>query len=267
MQVFAFDNYRKFIEAKLESLPQGGRGELGKIAHHLEVNNSYLTQVLNGDKNLSQEQGFLLADYFKLGELETRYLNALINLDRATKAAYRKFLRNELELIRVEASGATGIPPLDQPLDERNQAVFYGSWVPSAVQLWTGVTGCQTLKALQEKLKLDEKHLRDVLNFLVSTGLCTTDGTHYQVGTRRTHLTESSPLLNRHHMNWRLQGFEHMKQPKPQDYFYTAPMRVDKETAIRIEKKIRSFMKEVNSMIEEAGDETVACLNIDWFNL
>ena len=267
MQVFAFENYRKFIQAKLEASTYLGRGELGKIANHLEVNNSYLTQVLNGDKNFSPEQGFLLANYFQMNELETRYFNALITLDRATKTVYKKFLLSELEKMRQEANGARGIPPIDQPLDVGSQATFYSSWIYSAVQLWTGVEAFETAEALQEKLKLDKKTVKEILDFLVLTGLCTTDGTRFKVGKRRTHLSEDSSFLKRHHMNWRLQGFDRMENKNPSNYFYTAPMRVDKKTAAKIELKIRDFMREVNSMISAAGDETVACLNIDWFGL
>jgi hypothetical protein len=55
MSIFDFDDYRKFIQNKVQSLPKGGRGEYQKIAKSIRLHTTYLSQVLKGLKNLNQE--------------------------------------------------------------------------------------------------------------------------------------------------------------------------------------------------------------------
>jgi uncharacterized protein (TIGR02147 family) len=265
VSIFNFQDYRKFIAVVLEGLPGKGRGEQAKIAQALGVNTSFLSQVLKGTKNFSQEQAFLLGQYFGFNELETRYLEEMVNLSRAGKSAYRKSIEARLEKMGIEAKRKEGIPSLDQPLDEPNQAIFYSSWQYSAIQLLTGIERLQTPDAIAQRLKIDQKSTQQILDFLTLCGLCTNESGRYQVGTRRTHLTDHSPLRSRHHMNWRLKAIDHFPISNPGDLFFTGPMRVDAPTLEKIEKLLRELLKEVNGLIDQASDETVACLNIDWF--
>lgn len=250
---------------KLESLPSRGRGEQAKIAEALGVNTSFLSQVLKGTKNLSQEQAYLLAQYFKLDDLETRYFYEMVNLSRAGKPSYRKFIQTELAKMANEARQKAGLPSPDQPLDEPNQAIFYSSWQYSAIQLLTGIESLQTNELIARRLKLDEKTTQQILDFLTLCGLCNRDGERYRIGARRTHLPDHSPLRSRHHMNWRLKAIDHFPKAIPGDLFFTAPMRVDQPTLEKVEILLKNMVKEVNGLIDQASDETVACLNIDWF--
>lgn len=265
MKVFDFEDYRKFIEAYLKSLPLEGRGELTKIAKHLEVNGSFLSQVLGGTKNLSPEQGYLLAEYLKLSPLETQYFYELISLGKTTRPRFQRFLKSRLFEIKKVAREKAGLPPLDQPLDEASQAIFYSSWQYTAIQLMTGIKDSQTVKTISQRLKVDEKVVKQILEFLTEAGLCTTDGERFQVGTRRTHLEHSSPLRPRHHQNWRLKGIEYMPKNEEGNLFFTAPMRIDEPTFRKIEKLLKEVIQSTNHSIDQAGDEMVACLNIDFF--
>lgn len=265
MKAFDFDDYRKFVLSALDSRPGGGRGELTKIAQLLGVNSSFLTQVLRGPKNFSQEQAFLLAGYLGLDELETRYLSDLVSFERASKAPYKDFLRRRLEKLRNEARWKAGVPPIDQPLDERSQTIFYSSWQYSAVQLVSGMLEFQTPQAIAKRLKMDDQTVRGVLSFLVSCGLCVTDGERYGVGTRRTHLPDGSPLRPRHHLNWRLKAMDQMPKASAEDLFFTGPMRIDEATFAKIRKILENAVKGANALVDSANDETLACLNVDWF--
>jgi len=265
MSIFDFEDYRKFILAELDSKSGGARGELTKISKLLGVNSSYLSQVLHGPKNFSPEQAFLIAQYFGLDELEARYLNEMINLERASTPQFRDFIKKQFERLKNEARWKAGLPPLDQPLDDRSQATFYSSWHYSAIQLATGISGRQTPATIAQRLNLDESIIRQALGFLVSCGLCITDGERYGIGTRRTHLQDNSPLRPRHHMNWRLKALDQMPKETDKGFFFTGPMRIDELTFEAIGKLLAEMTTKVNTLIDSAQDETLACLNIDWF--
>jgi hypothetical protein len=92
-----------------------------------------------------------------------------------------------------------------------------------------------------------------------------TDGERFKIGPRRTHLDRNSPLRSRHHMNWRMKAMEKMSKNADEEFFFSAPMRIDQVTYEKISELLQSLVKDVNNKIDEAQDEQVACLNIDWF--
>lgn len=265
MKVFDFEDYRKYISARLAAMPFQGRGELSKIAKELGVNSSFLSQVLNGAKNFSLEQIYVLGEYLQMNETEIHYLGELVNLERASKKNYKLFLKRRLDRIKNEVRAREGIPPVDQPLDERNQAVFYSSWKFSAVQLLTGIEGFQELERIAERLEIGVSEAKSILEFLVGCGLCVTNGEQYQIGARRTHVTESSPLRPRHLLNWRIKAFTDINQNAKDCLFFSAPMRIDEATYFKIVKAVRELIQNTNTLIDQADDQTVACLNIDLF--
>jgi uncharacterized protein (TIGR02147 family) len=156
MRVFEFAHYIEFIKAKLGSTPNHGKGELAKIARHVGVNASFISQVLSGSKNLSAEQAFHIADFFGLDELEKKYFIELTNLSRTTNVKFKKFIREQLQTLREAALLTDGIATDDQPMDERSQAIFYSSWAYSAVQLLVGVDGFQTPRTVAQRLGIDD---------------------------------------------------------------------------------------------------------------
>ncbi len=57
MSVFQFDNYKKYIRYRIESMASRGRGQYTKIANYLGVSPTIVTQVLTGDREFTPEQG------------------------------------------------------------------------------------------------------------------------------------------------------------------------------------------------------------------
>jgi uncharacterized protein (TIGR02147 family) len=265
VNIFGFQDYRKFLLTRLEPRSTSKRGELTRLAKVLGVNSSYLSQIIHGSKNLSVEQAFLIAEDFGLTSAETEFFIELVHLQRATKANYRKFILGRVRKLQMESLVQKGIPPIEEPLDERSKGTFYSNWYYTAIQLLSGIHKFQTSSAIASRLNLNQDLVDQVLRFLVSVGLCIQRDEKTGVGPRKTHLDRASPFVSRHHMNWRIKGMEFMPRNSSEDYFFTAPMRIDERTS----KKIRAMLAEVaqhtNQMIDSAGDEKLVCLNIDWF--
>ena len=56
MVIFEFDSYKDYVKTHVESLPNGGRGEWGRIARAIGVNSTMVSQIFKGPKDLSIEQ-------------------------------------------------------------------------------------------------------------------------------------------------------------------------------------------------------------------
>ena len=87
------------------------------------------------------------------------------------------------------------------------------------------------------------------------------------MGPQKTHLAADSLMASRLHTNWRLKAIENLPQLLKQDLALSAPM------SIRVAdfKEIRELLvSTIETIIKVAAEtkkaESLACLNIDWFN-
>ncbi len=103
MKIFEFNSYKRFIRKKIETLPGHGRGELSKIAKHLGIHTTMMSHVLKADAQFSLEQALRLADYFTMNEMETDYLVALVQWERAGDTRAKEFCLNKVNQIRAKA--------------------------------------------------------------------------------------------------------------------------------------------------------------------
>jgi hypothetical protein len=118
---------------------------------------------------------------------------------------------------------------------------------------------------LKLPLPIDEAESKKMLDFLVNCGLCTRDGNFVKIGRRRTHLQDQSTLRVRHHTNWHLKAIDQMSKRSDDDLFFTAPMRIDEHTFLKIKAELKELIVTINKEVDRAGDTTLVCFNIDWF--
>lgn len=122
-----------------------------------------------------------------------------------------------------------------------------------------------TIDSISHRLQIPRNQIQKILDFLLETGLCELQQNKYIVGAKRTHLGYDSPLVTKHHQNWRIQGFNKMNFSEEKNLFYTAPMSLSKEAAEKIRQELPTFIEKINKLVVESDSETVRCLNIDYF--
>lgn len=247
-------------------MPRGGRGQLRKIAAHLNVHPTLLSQVLSGGKDLTLEQAILLCDYLGLGELEREYFLLLIQYERAGSKTLKNFFHAKLRVLQEEGNKVASRFEKTTEIREEDKAVFYSHWQNSAVRLLTSIKDFQSLDAVAEKLKLPQARVKRILDFLLSVGLVKEEEGRYQMGPARTHLPSSSPYTIRHHVNWRLKAFEAYEKLEKNELAITFPMTLSKKDSLRLRELIVDFVESVNKTLESSEPEELMCLNIDYFS-
>ena len=267
MLIFNFNDYRHFIRAFLEDSSRSPHGSMGKIAGILKIKPSYLSQVLSGSKNLSQEQAYGLAQHLKLDAFETQFLYLLVNLSRANSANYKKSIVLEMKKLKAEVAAKKGERSNDHAIDEKKRALFYSSWQYSAVHLASGISGSQTAEQISERLKIDVRAAIKILTFLVDCGLCSRDDTRFYVGLQNTHLPKDSALNSRNQTNWRMRALDSIAESSKENLFYTASMRIDEMAFQTIKEILTLSTSEITRTVNNAGDTTLACVNVDCFKL
>src|SRR3989344_5882150 len=128
MNIFEFDNYKKYINARIESMPKRGRGQYLKMANFLSVNSVIISQVFKGDRELSLEHACELCEFFGFTPLESRYFILLVEYERAGTHKLKKMLNEQLAEIAHKAQDLKHRLTQDAELTDEARATFYSNW-------------------------------------------------------------------------------------------------------------------------------------------
>lgn len=267
MNIFNFNSYKSFLTKKIQSLPGHGRGELSKIAKHLKVHTTMMSHILKGDAHFSMEQSLALADYLTLSDLETEFLIALVQLERAGDQRTKLFFRNKIKEIKARALNLKERFSIENELSEADRALFYSSRVYAQIRLLTAVKRFQTFEALVSEVDLPAKTVRTALDFLISRGLCTETKGKIVYAVKKTYLDAGSPLAIRHHTNWREQAIRSYEHLREEDLAFTYPTVISEEDFLKIREQLVAFIEEFKKDTLPSPSDHLYCLNIDWLKL
>lgn len=265
VSIFNFEDYRAFLKARLREFPKEGYGQSKRLADHLGVHTTLISQILLGTKELSVDHAVLAADFFLLNELETECFVALVHLGRAGNPTSRKFATKQLSAVKQKASEISRRVSATGKLNEEQRAIFYSHWLYSAVRQLSAIPSFQTLEAIASHLQLPPKTVKECLDFLIATGLCKEERGRLTIGPSSTHLGADSIWARAQHVNWRQKAINVLDVKNPQNLHYTAPMTLgEKDIAVVRESLIRAI-ESVNAVVDPSPSETSYTLNIDWF--
>lgn len=262
--VFDFSDYRKFIHDLLSKQKAGGYGQLARISKALSINPSIVTQVLKGKKDFTLEQANDLAEFLGLTDLESEYFLCLVQIERAGKKNLRdRWERRRRELIEKSESLKARMPARKE-LDEASKAVFYSQWYFSGVRILTSVPGFDSVEKVAERLGLPRSTVKRVMDFLLATELCVEEAGALRMGPQSTHLEAASPLVARHHINWRQKAIEKMHHLERDELCFTSPLSLSVGDFEKVRKLLMAAVEDTFAIVDPSPSERTAFLNIDW---
>ena len=267
--LFEYLDYKAFLKDWIQAQPRNGRGQLLKIAKQLAISSVSVSHIFSGPRHLSAEQALDLSEHLGLSELETEFFSLLVDHARAATVKLRSRIAKKIEVQRAKAQDLKSRVAQDQELDESARAIFYSSWFYSGVRILTSIARFDSEGAIAERLSLSTGQVREILRFLTQYGLCREEEGRYSIGPKKTHLGSDSPLVTRHHANWRLKAIENMraKDIEKEELFYTGPMTLSREDMLKVRKELVDVVDRAIKIVGPSPSEEMACLNIDWFKL
>ena len=263
--ITSYTAYRHYLEDAFSAAPKQGHGIRLKLAAHLRVHTSYLSQVLGGQKDFNSEQGLGVAEFFALSEEETRYFLLMIQWARAGTQKLKQHLDSQMKEHQKRHQDLAHRLKHAQALSDQEQSLFYSAWFYSGIRLATGVSSLRTPEALSEYFGLPVKVVKKTLEFLLSHGLVTMTPRGYQRAAKSLHLSKDSPHVSKHHHNWRLKALTALPGISDQELMFSAPMVVAEKDLSTIRAKLLALVDQISKDIHDSKEETLACLNIDWF--
>jgi uncharacterized protein (TIGR02147 family) len=265
--VYSFKEYKPFLRHHIGALPKKGHGELARIAAHLELNPAHISQIINGPKDFTLEQGHDLAAYLGLSALESDYFFLLLEKDRAGTHRLKKYFEAKMEKLKTEAQNVAKRFPKDHKMDEAAKSNFYSNWMYSAVRLITSMPQFTSVDAIAKRMQLSRARTTEVLRFLVENGLCVEEKGRYKMGPQRTHLERESPHIGRHRSNWRIKALHQMDTLSETELMFTAPMTMSREDFAELKEELMKVIERLSPKIKDSKPESLFCLNIDLFEV
>lgn len=265
MNIFDFDNYKIFLKNWLKSQPQQGRGLLKKWSEELRVHSTFMSQVMQGQKDFSLEVAHELSHLLGLSESESDYFFLLVLYEKSGTASLRKKLKKKIEIEREKSKNIGERLKIQKELPVEVSAIFYSSWIYAAVRNLVAVPQLQSAEKIAEKLALPRDLVQETIEWLLKYQLLIYQGKSLQIGPQRTHVANNSPFVNSHHRNWRQRAFEKMLLKNHDDLHFTFPMSLSMRDAEQIRKWLPKWIEEVHKIVGPSESEVVRCLNIDFF--
>jgi len=256
-------DYKKYLNELINARPHRGRGVRSEIAKATKTQNAYVSQVLNGSVHFSPEQAEALNYYLDHSQMEGRFFLLLVQKARAGTRALQTRLAEILES-RLNLKKRLDVR---KSLSNQDQVIYYSAWYFSAIHVLLSIAEYQTKDSIAGYLDLPLKRVNTALEFLTSVGLAREESGRFKIGETRIHLGNDSPMIIKHHMNWRLQAVRSLESEVEKDLRYSSIATMSRADAGRIKSMLIKAIEELEPVINPSPEEAVYCTCLDFFSV
>lgn len=152
-------------------------------------------------------------------------------------------------------------------LSREDQAIYFSHWAYCAVHIAVMVPELRTPHAIAKHLGLGLSRTIQIIEFLEATGMIRRQNGYFVAAETRIHLEIDSPMISKHHINWRLQAMQSLDHETLNELHYSSVIGISREDL----PKIREVLIKAIALVREIGktskDETIYCYTIDLFGL
>ncbi|MCM2277406.1 MAG: DUF4423 domain-containing protein [Oligoflexia bacterium] len=265
--VFEFNDYKAYIEAWILSSPGGGRGVRTRIAEKVSCHLTYVSQVLSGPGHFSLEQGYALNALFEHGEDEGEFFMLLLELARAGTPELRSYFERKLQKSLDRRLVLKNRLQDKKTLSVTDQAIYYSDWIHCAVHMCVLVSSLRSARAIAGYLGTSLAKTAGAIHFLESVGLIRKTEGGYQATETRIHLESDSPLIAKHHSNWRLQAIRSLDRVSASELHYSSVAGISREDLPKVREILVNAIEQARAVIRSSKDEEVYCYALDLFGL
>ncbi len=266
IQVFDYQDYKKYINDWASQLPKAGHGFYRKMAMQLNVSTTLLSQIFKGDKQISLELAHNISGYLGMNDKEAEFFILLVEFEKAGSHGLKELFLKKIKSTQKELKDLSRRIEKDIEITDLTKSIYYSDWLYTGVRNLIAIDRYSNINQLAEYLNLPIQKLRAVIDFLAENNFCILQKNgHLKVGPQKTFISKDSPWVNQHHQNWRVKAMAQMPINKNENLFYTGPMSLSHDVAFKIKDEISKFIDQLYKEVGPSKSETVRCLNIDWF--
>ncbi len=262
--VFTFHTSQDFLKSMITYL---GRGTQSRLAEAMACQPGYLTRILQGRSGLSLEQAENACQFFNLDEDEQRFFFTLVEKDRASTVRLKKFFTNEERLLREKRNNLKNRYDVEHTISEEAVMAYFNDWKKIAVHSAVVLPGNQTPETIASRLEIPVAKVAECLKFLSLNGFIRTEKGKYVDSLARIHLGSDSVMIEKHHTNWRLQALRAIDRNLNQNLHYSSLVTISHKDLELVKSLLIQTLDRVKAVIRDSKDETLAVLNLDFFEM
>jgi uncharacterized protein (TIGR02147 family) len=265
--LFDFISYKEYLRNWIDHRPQKGRGERSRLAEALRCQLAYVSQVLNGSAHFSFEQAEAINDLLDHTDDEAEFFILLVHLERAGTPALKKRIQKKVQKILSQRLILKNRLKHEDTLNREDQATYYSAWYYAAIHMALAIPTLQTRDALVQAMGLPVSQVSRVLDFLQARGLAKEVQGRFRIGDARIHLESDSPMISKHHTNWRMQAIHSFERESTFDLHYSSVISVGEKDTHKIRETLVKAVEQVREIVRPSPDETLCCYSLDLFRV
>lgn len=264
--LFEFTDYKAYLRARTGA-GSARKGIKSALAKALNVQPTYISQILHGHAHLSLEQAEALNGFFGHSKEEGDFFYLLLLKDRAGTKTLAHHFQEQLDailkrrLIVVQRLGER------KTLAGEQQSIYYSSWLYAAVHMAVTIPELQTREAIAEHLRVSIRKVSEALEFLINAGLITQEGDRFTTSSLQLRLGNDSHNILKHHANWRTQAIESLDREDLADLHYSGVVTLSRSDMTKIKNLLLDAIKDAQKVIQHSKEEEICALNVDLFSL
>ncbi len=262
-----YTNYKTYLLDAIRELGKQKKGVRSRLAEGMSCRPGYVTQVLEGDADLSPDQAHLASLFLGHTDEETEYFLLLVLRSRAATPGLRHHLDKQIGHHRTQYLNLKERLKVDKKIATADETIFYSNWIYIAVLSIISIPGLETKEAIAERLHLPLKRASEVLEKLQSLGLITQKAGRYVYGEARTHLAKDSAMVAKHHLNWRLQGMQAIERQLDSDFHYSSVVTISEKDCDAVKSLLIELIEKAAGVISPSKEEKLCSLCIDFFEI
>lgn len=265
-EVYDFKDYRKYLSFVF-SKENTTRVTRAEICNFIKCQHSFISQVLSGRTHISLEHAVLISQYLKHQSDERKFFLLLVQLEKSGNKTLRDFFQEQIENELNRRQPIKEILEVKDDLSAEDQAIYYSYWWYAAIHILVAFPEFRTVDNISKRLQLDQSIVKEALQFLISRGIVVSNKDGLGIGKVRIHVGSKSPLVSRHHMNWRAKCMNILEGLNDNNIHYSAVIGISYEGANHIKKELMKFLKSTEPIVRDSKEEAPFVLLTDFFQL
>lgn len=265
--LFDYKDYKTYLSETLEYRAQKEKGQRSRLAEFIGCQPAYLSQVLNGNADLSLEQADSASRFLDHSAQEARFFLFMVLRERAGTKDLKDVFQRDLDSLEKERFNLKNRIKTRRTLSEKDQARYYSSWHYAAIHVLVSLPGFRSKLAIKKALHISSRIMNEAFDFLVSIGLLHIEGNEVVQGETSLHLHQDSPFIQKHHANWRMKALQSLEQSKETDLHYSSVITCSQKDLSQVKEIFIRAVQEIRALIKDSKDETMASYAIDVIDL
>lgn len=264
--LFEFSSHFDYLAEKL-SPANTKYGQKARFADHVQIQASFLSQVIAKKYSLNMEQADLANSFFEHTLEESAFFISLVSRDRAGTVSLKNFYN--LQINEILKKRQIVIERLGKKFEvsEVAKGIYYSSWIYPAVHLACSLSKSLSASEIASLLKISPEIALKTIEFLLESNLIVKKNDRLESTESWIRIDRTSAHVVKHHTNWRLKAIQNLEHTTEEDLNYSGLYSMNRETALKVKDRLLEVLKPIIKEIENSPETSLYQLNLDFFSV